>query len=100
MPQQPKSSPMNDQRAKLKVQIKRLATAVDKQQEILTAASAKMQDLRKELATAHVDLAHLPEEILPVPKKIPASVLRTSMVDLMKFVPGRTGASSPNGVAC
>eukprot|EP00971_Amphidinium_carterae_P184674 3666579-Amphidinium_carterae.1 len=69
--------------------IKRLTTAVDKQQEILAAASAKMQDLRKDLAMAYVDLAHLPEEILLVPKKIPANILGTSMVDPMKIVHGQ-----------
>eukprot|EP00971_Amphidinium_carterae_P304572 6052410-Amphidinium_carterae.1 len=51
-------------------QIKGLTSAVDKQQELLSTATTKLQELRKELATAHVDLARLPEDVLPVPKKI------------------------------
>eukprot|EP00971_Amphidinium_carterae_P028272 556737-Amphidinium_carterae.2 len=81
-----KELPLQDQRAKLTPQIKRLTTAVGKQQELLSNAQTKLQELRRELATAHVGLAHLPEEVLPAPKKIPMSLLEPSVVNLMKFV--------------
>eukprot|EP00971_Amphidinium_carterae_P283757 5633402-Amphidinium_carterae.1 len=82
--------PLQDQRAKLTAQIKRLAAAVDKQHEVLTTAQTKFQELRRELATAHVDLAQLPQDVLPAPKKISMTLLEPSVINLMKFVQGQS----------
>eukprot|EP00971_Amphidinium_carterae_P226757 4497347-Amphidinium_carterae.1 len=62
---QAKDLPLRDQRAKLVGSITRLTAAVDKQQEVLNAATLRMHELRRELATAHVDLKRLPEESIP-----------------------------------
>eukprot|EP00971_Amphidinium_carterae_P255934 5081647-Amphidinium_carterae.1 len=58
-----KDLPLQDQRSKLTAQVKRLTASLDKQQELLAAQQLKVKELRRELATAHVDLARLPEEL-------------------------------------
>eukprot|EP00971_Amphidinium_carterae_P161940 3210467-Amphidinium_carterae.1 len=72
--------------SKLTAQVKRLTASLDKQQELLAAQQLKVKELRRELAEAHVDLARLPEEVLPAPKKIPLSLLEPSLVSMMKYV--------------
>eukprot|EP00971_Amphidinium_carterae_P230185 4568604-Amphidinium_carterae.1 len=81
-----KELPLQDKRAKLKAQVRKLTSTLDKQQELLAAQQIKVQQLRRELATTHIELAKLPEEVLPAPKKIPMELLEPSLVDLMKYV--------------
>eukprot|EP00971_Amphidinium_carterae_P214811 4262657-Amphidinium_carterae.1 len=81
-----KELPLQDQRSKLTAQVKRLTASLDKQQELLAAQQLKVKELRRELAEAHVDLARLPEEVLPAPKKIPRALLEPSLVSMMKYV--------------
>eukprot|EP00971_Amphidinium_carterae_P321930 6399417-Amphidinium_carterae.1 len=50
---------LKDQRAKLAAQATKLSTTVDKQQEFLATVYAKLQDLRKELATCYPDIMKL-----------------------------------------
>eukprot|EP00971_Amphidinium_carterae_P156613 3104397-Amphidinium_carterae.1 len=52
-------------------QVRRLTASLDKQQELLAAQQLRVQKARRELATGHLELAKLPEETLPAPKKIP-----------------------------
>eukprot|EP00971_Amphidinium_carterae_P094350 1867826-Amphidinium_carterae.1 len=65
---------------KLVAQCKKLTTAVDKQQEVISAAHAKMQDLPRELAAAYVDLSHLPERHSRYPRECPENVVATSLL--------------------
>eukprot|EP00971_Amphidinium_carterae_P158594 3144081-Amphidinium_carterae.3 len=51
---------LKDQRAKSGVRAQKPTSTVDKQQEVIRAAHAKLQGLRKELATVYVDLNRLP----------------------------------------
>eukprot|EP00971_Amphidinium_carterae_P166677 3302951-Amphidinium_carterae.1 len=81
-----KELPLQDRRAKLKAQVRKLISTLDKQQELLAAQQLKVQQLRRELATTHIELAKLPEEVLPAPKKIPMELLKPSLVGLMKYV--------------
>eukprot|EP00971_Amphidinium_carterae_P217641 4320266-Amphidinium_carterae.1 len=76
-------------RAKLKAQVRKLTTTLDKQKELLAAQQVKVQQLRRELATTHIELAKLPEEVLPAPKKIPMELLEPALVGLMKYVQTR-----------
>eukprot|EP00971_Amphidinium_carterae_P104568 2070982-Amphidinium_carterae.1 len=57
-----KELPLQDKRAKLKAQVRKLTTALDKQQELLAAQQTKVQQLRRELATTHIELTKLPED--------------------------------------
>eukprot|EP00971_Amphidinium_carterae_P178683 3544579-Amphidinium_carterae.1 len=49
-----KELPVQDQRAKLKAQVRKLTTTLDKQQELLASQQVKVQQLRRELATTHI----------------------------------------------
>eukprot|EP00971_Amphidinium_carterae_P062432 1235616-Amphidinium_carterae.1 len=47
---------------------------------------AKLQELWKGLATVYVEIKGLPEEVLPMPKKVAAATFRPATVELMKYV--------------
>lgn len=82
----PVAPPAKVQREQLVAKAKRLSAAVDKQQDILDKAMAKLQELRKDLATVYVDISHLPEEQLPMPKKVARQCFGPATIELMQFV--------------
>eukprot|EP00971_Amphidinium_carterae_P307422 6109442-Amphidinium_carterae.1 len=87
-----KELPLQDKRAKLKGQVRKLTAALDKQQELLAAQQTKVQQLRRELATTHIELTKLPEDVLPAPKKIPMALLEPSLVSMMQYVQSKAKA--------